>query len=295
MNTKQAAIVSFLSRAARGETEMSPHIINEFAENCKQALNKQFNEKKTDFRLRMSNIGKPLCQLQMQALGAQEAAPSYDFKMRMAMGDVLEALIIAVIQASGIEIKNKHGKVKLPLNKKSSIEGEFDIELDDGIYDIKTASPFAFENKFKPDDAYERIKESDAFGYVTQGHGYGMASDKPFKGWIALNKSTGEITIAEAKDTKQEREDVYDKIQHTYKSISKRKAFRRCFTDVEEVFYKKPTGNRTLGIECSYCPYKTRCWKNLEFKRQLPSKGRNPKWIWYTHITEEWRNTDDSV
>ena len=44
MNTKQAAIVSFLSRAARGETEMSPHIINEFAENCKQALNKQFNE-----------------------------------------------------------------------------------------------------------------------------------------------------------------------------------------------------------------------------------------------------------
>ena len=32
-------------------------------------------------------------------------------------------------------------------NKKSSIEGEFDNELDDGIYDIKTASPFAFENK----------------------------------------------------------------------------------------------------------------------------------------------------
>ena len=181
------------------------------------------------------------------------------------------------------------------VNRFVAIKGEFDIELDDGIYDIKTASPFAFENKFKPDDAYERIKESDAFGYVTQGHGYGMASDKPFKGWIALNKSTGEITIAEAKDTKQEREDVYDKIQHTYKSISKRKAFRRCFTDVEEVFYKKPTGNRTLGIECSYCPYKTRCWKNLEFKRQLPSKGRNPKWIWYTHITEEWRNHDDSV
>ena len=125
MNTKQAAIVSFLSRAARGETEMSPHIINEFAENCKQALNKQFNEKKTDFRLRMSNIGKPLCQLQMQALGAQEEAPSYNFKMRMAMGDVLEALIIAVIQASGIEIKNKHGKVKLPLNKKSLLNQNF--------------------------------------------------------------------------------------------------------------------------------------------------------------------------
>ena len=189
MNTKQAAIVSFLSKAVKGEAEMPPHILDEFADNCRQALNKQFNEERGDFRLRMSNVGKPLCQLQMQAKGVKEDTPTYDFKMRMAMGDVLEALMIAVIQASGIEIKNKHGKVKLPINKKNSIEGEFDIELDDGIYDIKTASPFAFENKFKPDDAYERIKSSDAFGYVTQGHGYGMASDKPFKGWIALNLS----------------------------------------------------------------------------------------------------------
>ena len=74
MNTKQAAIVSYLSRAARGETEMSPHIINEFAENCKQALNKQFNEKRNDFRLRMSNVGKPLCQLQICLLYTSDAA-----------------------------------------------------------------------------------------------------------------------------------------------------------------------------------------------------------------------------
>ena len=53
----------------------------------------------------------------MQAKGAKEDTPTYDFKMCMAMGDVLEALIIAVIQASGIEIKNKHGKVKLPIDK----------------------------------------------------------------------------------------------------------------------------------------------------------------------------------
>ena len=69
MNTKQAAIVSFLSKAVRGEAEMSPHILDEFADNCRQALNKQFNEQRGGFRLRMSNVGKPLCQLQMQASG----------------------------------------------------------------------------------------------------------------------------------------------------------------------------------------------------------------------------------
>ena len=97
MNTKQAAIVSFLSRAVKGEAEMPPHILNEFADNCKQALNKQFNENRGEFRLRMSNAGKPLCQLQMQAMGAKEETPTYDFKMRMAMGDVLEALMIALL------------------------------------------------------------------------------------------------------------------------------------------------------------------------------------------------------
>ena len=295
MNTKQAAIVSFLSRAVKGEAEMPPHILDEFADNCKQALNKQFNEQRGDFRLRMSNAGKPLCQLQMQAKGVKEEPPTYAFKVRMAMGDVLEDLMIAVIRASGIDIKKTHGKVKLPINKETSIEGEFDIELDDGIYDIKTASPYAFENKFKPDDAYDRIKEQDAFGYVTQGHGYGMASEKPFKGWIALNKSTGEIAVAEARNTNKEKEEVHAKILKTFKSLSNGKPFKRCFTDVPEVFYKKPTGNRTLGIECSYCSFKKECWKDLDFKRQLPSKGKNPKWLWYTHISEEWRDTDTSV
>ena len=94
-------------------------------------------------------------------------------------------------------------------------------------------------------------------------------------------------TIAEAKNTKQEREDVYDKIRHTYKSISKRKAFRRCFTDVEEVFYKKPTGNRILGKECTFCAYKKPCWGDIQYLPQTESKAMNPKYFWYTKVKEE--------
>ena len=47
-------------------------------------------------------------------------------------------------------------------------------------------------------DAFEKIHNTDSFGYVTQGYGYGLASDTPFKGWIAVNKSTGQIAVAEA-------------------------------------------------------------------------------------------------
>ena len=79
-----------------------------------------------------------------------------------------------------------------------------------------------------------------------------------------------------------------------FKSISKGKSFRRCFTDVEEVFYKKPTGNRTLGIECSYCPYKTNCWKDLEFNDSYQAKEETQSGSG-THITDAWRSDDASV
>ena len=95
MNRHQAALFSFLSKAVRGEAEMPPHVIEEFGELCKKALEKQFSKREEGFRLRMSNIGKPLCQLQMEAMGVEGDLPDYDFKMRMIIGDVLEAVVIA--------------------------------------------------------------------------------------------------------------------------------------------------------------------------------------------------------
>ena len=144
------------------------------------------------------------------------------------------------------------------------------------------------------DNAFDKIKSSDSFGYIAQGLGYGMAADKPFKGWIALNKSTGEIAFADAVNDDEEKEEVNAKIRKSIMATDVSKPFQRQFSDIPEVFYKKETGNRTLGVECSWCDYKHECWANLEFKRQLPSKGKNPKFIWYTHITDEWREREAS-
>lgn len=291
MNTHQATLLSFLSKAVKGGAEMPSHLLDEFADLAKKALEKHFSKKdEEDFRLRMSNIGRPLCQLQMQANGAEAEVPDYSFKMRMIMGDVLEAVLITLIKASGVEVKNIHKKVELK-DKDINIKGEFDIELSDGIYDIKTVSPYAFDNKFNSDNAFNSIKTTDTFGYVSQGYGYGLAADLPFKGWIALNKSTGQIAFAEAPDDKKETKEVANALKKTHRTIYNGEPFKRCFSDTEETYYSKPTGNRVLGFECSYCPYKTTCWDKLEFKRQLPSKGKNPKWVWYTKISDEWRDS----
>ena len=287
MNVKEASLISYLLSVLDGKAEMPSYLFDEFADLSRKALKKHFTRKKEDFRLRMSNVGKPLCQLQMQAKGVEPEKPSHDFIVRMIIGDMLEALVIVLLKAAKIEVKSQHQKVSLGVGDRQ-IEGEYDIELDDGIYDIKSVSPFSFTTKFNADNGYDKIKQSDSFGYISQGHGYGMAANKPFKGWIAINKTTGEIVFTDAKHTNEEKKEVYSKIYNTSTALLDEKPFERCFTDVEEVYYSKPTGNRTLGIECSYCPYKHDCWDNLEFRRQLPSKGKNPKWTWYTKIDPKW-------
>ena len=292
MNVKEASLISYLVNVLDGKAEMPSYLFDEFADLSRKALKKHFTRKKEDFRLRMSNVGKPLCQRQMQGKGGEPEKPSHDFIVRMIIGDMLEALVIVLLKAAKIEVKSQHQKVSLGVGDRQ-IEGEYDIELDDGIYDIKSVSPFSFTTKFNADNGYDKIKQSDSFGYISQGHGYGMAANKPFKGWIAINKTTGEIVFTDSKHTDEEKKEVYSKIYNTSVALLDEKPFERCFTDVEEVYYSKPTGNRTLGIECSYCPYKHDCWDNLEFRRQLPSKGKNPKWTWYTKIDPKW--TEENV
>ena len=101
MNVHQATLLSFLSKAANGGAEMPPHLIEEFGDLAKKAIEKHFSKKDDEeFRLRMSNIGRPLCQLQMQASGAEEEPQDYSFKMRMIIGDMLEACLLYTSDAA---------------------------------------------------------------------------------------------------------------------------------------------------------------------------------------------------
>ena len=56
-----------LSQAQRQPVAVPKPILDEFLKDCKQAVEKQFTQtRESEFRIRMSSIGKPLCQLQME-------------------------------------------------------------------------------------------------------------------------------------------------------------------------------------------------------------------------------------
>ena len=65
-------IENFLYDAIGGKSKpLSPEVIKEFKESCGNALEKQFNQQ-MDWRIRMSGLGKPLCQQQLDKKGIKD-------------------------------------------------------------------------------------------------------------------------------------------------------------------------------------------------------------------------------
>jgi len=285
-NHNEVLVKNFLQRA----TNESPidmefdHLIEEAGESFKKALRKQFVEHRKAFSIRMSNVGRPSCQLWMQKHHPDEQEKkSYDFIMKMLIGDAFEVISVFVMKAAGVSIEESSGKCSLELDHRK-ISGEFDLVIDGKVWDVKSASPYSFQNKFKD---FDTLAKDDTFGYVAQGFGYSEATGKPFGGWIAINKVTGEWKFVEADDSKTKRKEVLGAIKDTYDLItSDASGFTRCFEDVEETYRKAPTGNRHINRTCGFCEFKHSCWPSLQYRESSASQAKVKPWKYYTSYVE---------
>ena len=276
----------YLDKAAKEPVKISDKLVEEFGEACKSALRKQFSEeRRKEFKPRMSNIGRPLCQLQMEAQNVKGEGQPYNVKMRNTFGDLIEALAVFVLKSAGVDIEDEQKNVKYKFNG-SSIEGRLDVKIDKKVWDIKSASPYSFEKKFGTAGGFEEVVKDDAFGYVSQGYLYSESEKLPFGGWIVINKSTGEWVVCKTPlIDDQYRVKALQDAKENLKALKDKVPFKRCFNDIEETYRTKKTGNRTLGMICGFCPYKLPCWgSKLQLLPQQQSQGKNPKWVWYTEV-----------
>ena len=170
--------------------------------------------------------------------------------MTMMMGDIVEAVFKGILKQAGVEYKNGE-KVTLKLDNGKSIDGTPDLITNDAVDDIKSASPWSYENKFKD---YNTLAEHDSFGYVSQLAGYSVATKTKPGGWWVINKANGNFKYVAASNIDT------------------------------DTCRKKPSGNRKLGIECSFCNYKHACWPNLQERPSLVSKAEVPPMVCYTEI-----------
>jgi hypothetical protein len=276
----------YLDKVAKEPVKISDKMVEEFGEACKSALRKQFSEeRRKEFKPRMSNIGRPLCQLQMEAQNVKGEGQPYNVKMRNTFGDLIEALAVFVLKSAGVKLEDEQKNVKYKFNG-SSIEGRLDVKIDKKVWDIKSASPYSFEKKFGTAGGFEEVVKDDAFGYVSQGYLYSESEKLPFGGWIVINKSTGEWTVCKTPlIDDQYRVKALQDAKENLKALRDKVPFKRCFNDIEETYRTKKTGNRTLGMICGFCPYKLPCWgSKLQLLQQQQSQGKNPRWVWYTEV-----------
>lgn len=274
-------IHQYLENATSGKSAMSQETIEQVAVDIKDALNRQFNTKRDEkFRLRMSNIGRPSCQLWFEKNKPETALPKpTTFIMNMMIGDIVEAVFKAILRESNVKFENSE-EVTLEIDEKTTISGSYDLVMNDAVDDIKSASDWSYKYKF---DSYETLHSGDSFGYVGQLAGYAQASKKKAGGWWVVNKANGQFKYVPAHiDMDKE----LDKVKKNIKAVDSDELVR-CFEPEPEMFRGKPTGNMVLNKNCTFCSYRQSCWENL---RELPaqmSQAKEPKMVQYVKLKGE--------
>ena len=272
----ELALHQYMSAAVKGTSTMSEDTIKQVATDVADALKRQFGGGKSrdDFRLRMSNVGRPNCQLWYEKNKPEVALPfPTTFIMNMMIGDIVEAVFKGLLKEAGVEYQDSD-KVTLELDN-TSINGEYDIVINDAVDDIKSASNWSYQNKF---ESYDSLAAGDGFGYVAQLAGYAKAADKKAGGWWVVNKANGEFKYVPATGLDVDTEVA--KIQDTVATVEANE-FKRCFEPVVEKFRGKETGNKVLNSGCKFCPYRFDCWDTLTERPAVKSQAKNPPMVSY--------------
>ena len=274
-------IHQYLENATSGKSAMSQENIEQVATDIKDALNRQFNTKREDkFRLRMSNIGRPSCQLWFEKNRPETALPKpTTFVMNMMIGDIVEAVFKAVLREANVKFENSD-TVSLEIDEKTTISGSYDLVMNDAVDDIKSASDWSYKYKF---DSYESLHSGDSFGYIGQLAGYAKASNKKAGGWWVVNKANGQFKYVPAHI---DMDIEIDKIKKNIKATESDKLVR-CFEPEPETFRGKPTGNMVLNKNCTFCSYRQSCWDGLKELPAQMSQAKEPKMVQYTKLKGE--------
>lgn len=206
--------------------------------------------------LRMSNIGTPCLRKLWYEINKPEAGEDFGGPalLKFLYGDILEALIIFLAKEAGHEVTGEQDTLDI-----AGVKGHRDGIIDGTLVDVKSASSFSFK-KFSEGT----LSGDDAFGYLDQINTYLYASqddpllkDKASAAFIAIDKTLGKMAILKVQSNGKDYEKEVQKIRAV---LSDTNPPPRGFKDVP----MGKSGNRKLGVNCSYCAFKFECWPGLE-------------------------------
>lgn len=175
-------------------------------------------------------------------------------RLKFLYGDMVELLALFLAEVAGHKVEARGKEVEL-----NDVKGHIDCTIDGMLVDVKSASGFGFA-KFKE----HKIRSDDPFGYLSQLGSYLASTQadptvviKGEGGFLAIDKEKGDLVLDSYRFKDHEQ---WSKLIEEKKQMLAGPIPNRAFSD-------KPfnsSGNRKLGVECSYCPFKKECWPGLK-------------------------------
>jgi hypothetical protein len=225
-------------------------IADRVGEEVSTALVDALTPRDRDTGLRMSGIGR--CErAQWYGIKGHEPEPiSGQVYLTFLQGHILEAVLLGLVELSGHKVTGQQGKHTV-----EGIKGSQDCEIDGELVDVKTASAWSYDNKFKEDG----IKD-DAFGYIKQLSAYGKTKGRDKGYFLAFNKNKSTLKLCE-----QELEQDVDKfiVQLKDKMDSDTPPMRLA----NATTVNKRTGEEKLCMNCAFCGHKDVCYDNTLVSR----------------------------
>lgn len=253
--------------------DVSPEQSQAFADSVSKIVSDRLQEARKAPILRMSNLGSP-CERQLwYSVNTPELGEPLPpaARLKFLIGDLWEAVLLFLAEVSGHKVEGRQDDMDL-----HGVPGHRDAVIDGVTVDTKSASSYSFrkfEDGLKPDE--------DSFGYLTQLQGYleagqndPLVEDKSQAAFLVGDKTLGKITL----DKHPKKSIDYEKlVQRKREMLSRDVPPPRGFKDEPD----GKSGNRKLGVNCSYCPFKSVCWPNL----QVYVYSTGPKFL--THVEKE--------
>jgi len=208
--------------------------------------------------LRMSNIGKPCSRaLWYEIKGGEEGEPfSPATKLKFMVGDVVEAVILYLAKEAGHSVTDQQREIEV-----DGVRGHIDAVIDGELVDVKSASSIGMK-KFTDGT----LAQDDPFGYISQISGYANALGKKSGTFLAFDKSSGDLVTY----THRKLEETGGRVAKLREVLAKDLPPDRAFDTVSE----RATGKQKLGLNCSYCSFKSVCWADkgldIQFKSGRP-------------------------
>jgi hypothetical protein len=230
--------------------------------------------------LRFSSLGKKDRQLWYAKHKPETAEKLHgQVKFKFLYGDILEVLLLFLAKESGHSVEDAQYEVE-----QDGVKGHIDAIIDGVLVDVKSASSYSYE-KFKSGS----YVFDDPFGYVSQLSGYANCLKALGKledtraGFLVADKVNGRICYAGLDEEYILGNPPGPRIAKLRDVLANPTPPSRCYPDEPE----GKSGNRKLGVGCSYCAFKEECWDDRNGGKGLRKFFYAKGPVWLTQVKKE--------